>query len=159
MQINCAVRLVSLVVIVSFIQGCGGGGVELPQTVPVSGKVIFNGAPLEGAAVRFYCEETPDRPATGVTNGEGEFRLTTFNTNDGAQPGAYKVTVTKAGKGGAATSAEAVYDPGSTDTSQFEMAADDSKNALPGSYASPATTPLKQTVTEAGPNDFTLEIE
>ena len=147
-------------VVLGFLAGCGGAGAELPATSPVSGVVTLGGKPVEGAAVRFYLEDKTDRPATGVTGSDGRFKLTTFNTNDGAQPGSHKVTVTKAPSGNSGTTEPAVYDPSNIDPSQFEMqdpAATES--AIPAIYASPDSTPLKQTVSEAGPNEFTLELE
>jgi hypothetical protein len=160
MRINSVGRFVAIAAVVFSVQGCGGSGADLPETVPVTGKVIFKGAPLTGAAVRFYREGASDRPAVGTTDSKGVFNLTTFNTNDGAQPGPYKVTILMVAKNGASTDKVAVYDPSSADMSQFEMPmSDEPESAIPAIYASPASTPLKQTVTESGPNDFKLEIE
>ena len=150
-------NLTVFAVVLGILAGCGGGGAELPATSPVSGTVTRGGKPVEGAVVRFYLEDKADRPATGTTGSDGKFKLTTFNTNDGAQLGAHKVTVTAAVASGATE--PAVYDPSNADAAQFEMAETKSENAIPAIYASPATTPLKQTVSEAGPNEFTLELE
>lgn len=153
-------NLAVFAVVLGSLAGCGGGGAELPATSPVSGIVTLGGKPVEGAAVRFYLEDKTDRPATGITGSDGKFKLTTFNTNDGAQLGSHKVTVTKVPLGNSGTTEPAVYDPSSVDPSQFEMQDTATiENAIPAIYASPASTPLKQTVSEAGPNEFTLELE
>lgn len=146
-------------VVLGFLAGCGGAGAELPATSPVSGIVSLGGKPVEGAVVRFYLEETTGSPATGVTNSDGKFKLTTFNTNDGAQLGSHNVTVTKVSSGTSGTAEPAIYDPENEDPSQFEMQDTATENAIPTIYASPASTPLKQTVSEAGPNEFAIELE
>src|SRR5262245_12374499 len=67
--------------------GCGQG-----KTVKVEGVVTLDGKPLPAATVTFV----PDgngRAASGRTDQDGIFRLTTFRTDDGAVPGEYKVTV------------------------------------------------------------------
>jgi hypothetical protein len=152
-------NLVAHAAVLGVLVGCGGSGAELPATSPVSGTVLLDGKPLEGAAVRFYREDKVDRPAIGVTGSDGKFKLTTFNTNDGAQPGTYKVTVTKAESGSGAPAEPVFYDASSTDPAMFEMPETKIENLIPTAYASPNSTPLKQTVTEAGPNEFTLELE
>jgi hypothetical protein len=57
----------------------------------VEGTVTLNGEPLAGAKVTF----TPDegRPATGVTNQEGRYRLTTKKANDGAAVGRHRISI------------------------------------------------------------------
>jgi hypothetical protein len=75
---------ISLILLV----GCNRG----PRMVPVSGVVLLDGKPVEGAAVLF----TPDaggRPADGATDKEGKFTLQTFQPADGAVLGKYKVAV------------------------------------------------------------------
>jgi hypothetical protein len=152
-------NLAAFALVLSFLAGCGGGGAELPATSPVSGSVSLGGKPVESAVVRFYLEDKTDRPATGVTGSDGKFKLTTFNTNDGAQLGSHKVTVTKVSSGTSGTAEPAIYDPENEDPSQFEMQDAATENAIPAIYASLASTPLRQTVSEAGPNEFAIELE
>jgi hypothetical protein len=59
----------------------------------VEGIVTLDGKPVEGATVTFFPVDGSGRPASAVTGSDGVFRLTTFNTGDGALPGTYKVTV------------------------------------------------------------------
>src|SRR5690606_32888601 len=75
--------------------GCGGGEVEPPAPVfPVSGKVTYKGQPVAGADITFH-HESGDRSAFGRTNDEGEYKLTTFSSNDGAIEGRHGVTIIK----------------------------------------------------------------
>lgn len=68
--------------------GCGDGR---PARVPVSGKVLIDGQPLNYGAVRFTPAD--GRPATGELGPDGSFTLTTFESGDGAAPGTHAVTV------------------------------------------------------------------
>jgi hypothetical protein len=61
-----------------------------PQMAPVTGVVLLNGQPVEGAAVLFT-PEAGGRPADGVTDKEGKFTLQTFAPGDGAVIGKHKV--------------------------------------------------------------------
>src|SRR5262249_11387748 len=61
----------------------------------VEGIVTLDGKPVEGAMVSFVPEGGKGLPATGLTESDGVFHLTTFSFEDGALPGEYKVLVTK----------------------------------------------------------------
>ena len=54
------------------IAGCGDSAPPRPVYVPVSGKVVFKGAPLANASVTFLAPGAPE-PGTGLTNDSGEF--------------------------------------------------------------------------------------
>ena len=79
------VALISL----SALIGCSSGG---PTTYPVSGKVMLDGQPLEGAAVML-------KPVDGGSNGygvagaDGSFDVTTYRQGDGAVPGKHQIIV------------------------------------------------------------------
>ena len=70
--------------------GCGGSNL-----VKVRGVVTLDGKPLSSATISFNPIGGAGRPASGLSDGDGNFQLTTSRTNDGAAPGEYKVTVTK----------------------------------------------------------------
>lgn len=70
--------------------GCGGDG----GFAPVTGRVLLNGKPVEGAAVLFE-PEAGGVPATGVTNANGEFSLSTTGHGVGAAIGKHGVSVSK----------------------------------------------------------------
>jgi len=68
--------------------GCSDGR---PDRVPISGQVLIDGAPLEGAFVKFVPAE--GRPAIGETDSNGRFTLTCYKLNDGATRGNHQVAV------------------------------------------------------------------
>jgi len=68
--------------------GCNDGR---PQRVPVSGRVLIDGKPLEFGFIRVT--PTRDRPAIGEIGPEGRFSLRTFEPHDGCVPGKHPVTV------------------------------------------------------------------
>lgn len=87
--------LLPAVLTTSFLlEGCGGP--DRPKLVRVTGIVTLNGQPLTSSRVRFV----PDGPqqgrtATGDLDQSGNFKLSTFEPDDGILPGAYKVDVNK----------------------------------------------------------------
>ena len=62
-------------------------------TVTVEGTVKLDGRPLADATVQFLAQDPGGRDATGTTNADGVFRLSTFKPRDGARPGKYKVVI------------------------------------------------------------------
>ncbi|QDU63804.1 hypothetical protein Pan216_46850 [Planctomycetes bacterium Pan216] len=70
--------------------GCSSGK-DTPPTSPVSGLITKKGQPVVNANVVF----TPEagRPASGKTDHEGHFTLTTFAPGDGAVPGNHGVAI------------------------------------------------------------------
>src|SRR5262249_9749277 len=77
--------------------GCGVDA-NRPKVVPVSGKVTDKGKALTAGDVIFTPSGRPGDAsahiATGQIGPDGTYRLTTFNTGDGAVLGTHKVTVT-----------------------------------------------------------------
>jgi hypothetical protein len=74
---------------VIFLAGCEDDG--RPPRVPVSGRVLIDGKPLDRGYVRFI-------PASGRASGGqidrfGRFRLSCFGENDGAVLGLHKIAV------------------------------------------------------------------
>lgn len=166
-----SLRVVALVAAfggLSTISGCGGGGsADRPATVPVSGTVLYQGAPVGGASVSFWAEGAP-RAATGVTNDKGEFQLSMFSANDGAVPGEHVITVTKIEGGAVVASPQLSPEDRSDPTKALEAyqrqmgsgqgPAAGPKNALPEKYAQQTTSPLKETVSEGATNSFVLQL-
>jgi hypothetical protein len=78
----------------ALVLGCGRS--RMP-TVPVEGKVTWQGQPLTQGTVVFnpimIGEGLPNRPAIGVLGPDGVYRLASFRPGDGALPGEYRVTV------------------------------------------------------------------
>jgi len=70
-------------------------GCDRPSNiVPVTGTVLLDGKPLEGAAVLFH-PEADERPAVGITDNLGNFHLTTRTQGDGGRVGLNRVSITK----------------------------------------------------------------
>lgn len=74
--------------------GCGSGG--LPQA-DVSGKVTFRGNPIPNVLVSFTPERGPG--ASGKTDAEGNYSLSTSKPGDGAVIGQHTVTVSQPQQG------------------------------------------------------------
>ncbi len=75
------------------ISGCSDGR---PKRVPVAGQVLIDGQPVAAKGPGyFYVRLVPAnaRPALGMLDGEGRFRLTTYEGEDGCTLGQHKVTV------------------------------------------------------------------
>jgi hypothetical protein len=69
--------------------GCNRSGLDL---APVEGVVMYQGTPLSDAGVMFKPSQGPY--ATGVTDAEGKFTLTTAN-HEGALIGDHQVSISK----------------------------------------------------------------
>ncbi|MCA9101642.1 MAG: carboxypeptidase-like regulatory domain-containing protein [Pirellulales bacterium] len=108
--------------------------------MPASGVVTYEGEPVEAAQVMFM--PSSDRMATGVTDAEGRFELSTFEPGDGVVIGQHKVTVTKR-----------LPDP--NNDSPYPQFFD----ALPPNYSNPANSGLSADVTADGENVFLFELE
>jgi hypothetical protein len=142
--------------------GCGGSG-----TVKVRGTVTLDGKPLRGAVVTFVPSGEKGRAASGATQADGSFQLTTFKPDDGALPGDYKVTVrfdqgvqvfTDANIKEAKEKHELdkLMD---TPEGQAKLAALRRKlppSPVPAVYSAPERTPLTQKVPPDGPVQFDL---
>jgi len=80
-RIGCAILLLSAI-------GCG------PGLVPVTGRVTFDGQPVEGATVTLLPDDPAGTPAFGFTDATGRFEARTSN-DAGMRPGKYVVVVIK----------------------------------------------------------------
>ena len=68
--------------------GCGDGR---PERVPVSGRVLIDGEPIEHGNIRVFPQN--DRAASGVLGVGGRFALTTYDKGDGCVLGKHAVVV------------------------------------------------------------------
>ncbi|MFN3158430.1 MAG: hypothetical protein ACE37I_03880 [Rubinisphaera brasiliensis] len=82
--------LLSLAAVLTAAVGCGGS-VAGPELANVSGTVTVNGDPVEGLIVEFQPADGP--PASGVTDGSGNYTLTATGGRSGAQLGLNQVRV------------------------------------------------------------------
>ncbi|WP_459557626.1 carboxypeptidase-like regulatory domain-containing protein [Lacunimicrobium album] len=144
-------RICVLSFLVLTIAGCGSGSDKWKEgrekVYPVSGKVTLKGAPLQGAVVMFY-SESKKLSAVGTTDEGGLYQLKTYEDRDGAVPGEHAVAIRK-------VQYEKV--PSRNSTKEEPATQSIGKEMLPKEYALPGTSPLKETVTEKGPNEFNFE--
>ena len=77
------------------------GGCNKHGTVKVRATVMLDGKPLEGASIRFHrLDDSTTRGASGITDDNGQVRMSTFSPGDGVLPGEYVVTVSKQDEAG-----------------------------------------------------------
>jgi hypothetical protein len=132
--------------------GCGSSG---PRTVKINGTVTLDGKPLEGALVTFIPEAKDGHLATGRTDTGGHFQLTTFNTDDGALAGQYKVTVAKTEESKDSTTKTPDQMSDDEKMKMFMRMSPKGRNQeakkklaslIPAVYSDQSKTPLKETV-------------
>ncbi len=140
--------------VVALFAGCYGS--EFPQTYPVSGTVTYKGQPVEGASVTFVSSDPEVRSAGAETDAEGKFSVKTYfspkQQSDGLVPGEYVITVSKMEK----RELPEGMKPEEAINVFREMGAP--KNLLPKQFASPQTSTLKLSVTDAAPEPLTLDL-
>jgi len=120
---------------------------DIVATVPASGTLTFNGAPLEYYQVAFFPEN--NRPAIGITDTEGKFTLGTNSENDGAVVGIHRVAITYVGK-----------PSDNPDEGIMEFSAPPApKYKIPGKYNAPDTSGLTLEIPSSGTSELTLELK
>lgn len=134
--------------------GCGKGGQVdgRPTVVPVSGKVLRNGQPVDGARVTFFNPQA-NTTAYGTTGPDGVFTLSTFGDKDGGAPGTNRVAVRKVEM---ISKAKEGFDYGASSEVPPEP---EERWHTPKRYGKADTSGLTADVTESGPNDFTFELK
>ena len=127
--------------------GCGGP--DLPDTFPVTGSVTYNGRPVVGYTISFTLIKG-GRTATGKTDDEGKFTLSTFGDRDGALSGDHSVAI--------------YFIPTGTPPDEMPEDAPPQEGQqptviIPEKYGTPQTSGLKLTVTEnRKDNKFAIEV-
>jgi hypothetical protein len=143
----CAALLVGLAV------GCTGGK---KKPVKVEGSVLVDGQPMAGVDVTLSPIDGNGMAAQGRTDVKGNFSLSTFNPDDGAIPGSYKILVAKARDAtqGGPPSGGAVTDPKELAELMRKFKEEGAKKEKPPiapDYGDPGKTTLKCTVPVDGP--------
>jgi len=133
------------VICASFLTGCGRNDGRL-EVHPVAGAVFVNGIPADGCVVSFVPVDPELKgvvmPA-GKTDEFGSFRLTTYETDDGAPAGTYAVTLRW----------EAETWPGGDVDGGVDPVVTVRPDRLLGRFASPERSDLRATVV-AGDNSL-----
>ena len=141
-----------LAVSLSFVTvGCSSGDewtAKRPKVYRAQGVVKLDGNPLDEATV-IYHSQSNDVSAQGVTDKSGNFKLTTYDANDGAVEGKHKVVITKR-----------TYEKRKTkyDSPEESSIALIPKELLPVKYSLHTTTPIEVDVSGKGANNATIEI-
>jgi hypothetical protein len=121
-------------------------------TVPVTGKVTYNGEAVEGATISFLGEAN-ERPATAVSGSGGEYKLMTLNY-EGAVPGNYRVLVEKVETSPEAAKVETMEEAAKRGNQALPKA----KRLLPAKYADAEKSPLRFEVKSNQPNTINLDL-
>jgi len=137
---------------------CLGCGKEGPELARVRGKVTYRGEPLVGARVVFSPIDS-QLAASGVTDVEGEYELTTREPGDGALVGEHRVMIIARGP-------DRVVPPPGLNVSTAELAnlpglpRELGKPLIPKKYLDFSTSGLSETVS-SGSNviDFDIPAE
>ncbi|MCC9609391.1 carboxypeptidase-like regulatory domain-containing protein [Blastopirellula sp. JC732] len=132
-----------------FMIGCGAGN-QNPPTTPVTGKVTYKGAAVEGAAVKFLPSNSEAKIANATSGADGTYAISTFEPGDGAMAGKYKITVRKlvSVQQGVQQDGEHAGEPDYVN-----------KDMLPKKYMSVDDTPLEFEVNAGGDNAFDIELK
>jgi hypothetical protein len=146
MRIHCLLFPLAMFCLLA---GCGP---SRPATVPVSGRVTWQGKPVVTGRITFY--PVTGRPATSPIAPDGTYRLTTFRPDDGAILGKHCVTIS-------ASQTAHVKVPKSmaeeARTGMFGQEAPKIEWLVPEKYSQPGTSPLTAEVTaDQKPIDFNL---
>lgn len=131
-------HIVCVAAALALVSGCFGGN-AYPKTAPIKGVLTYQGKPLADANVSFI--PSGGRPASGTTNANGEFELTTFAQGDGAIPGEHHVLVQK-------------FTQPNSDQLYAEV-----KPAIPQKYSELKTSPLRENVPKEGRLDLRIELQ
>ncbi|MFO0820678.1 MAG: carboxypeptidase-like regulatory domain-containing protein [Pirellulales bacterium] len=148
MRIQSLLALLSVCVAAALV-GCGPSGPPEPEKLPVvpaAGVVTYQGKPVADASVAF--QHTGGKvSATGKTDAEGKFKLSTYGKDDGAPAGGYRVTV--------AVSGVKEIEPGVL----APVPEGGFQSPIPLKYANPVETDLNVEVPAAGNNDIKIELK
>jgi hypothetical protein len=141
--------------LMAFAAGCGGGSTDVPEVAPVGGTVTVKGQPRGDLNVIFH-PEGGGRPAMGMTDADGRFTLTTYNTGDGAAVGTHHVAITAGGGSGdgqpAATGPPMPGFPG------YDQWMKEQRKKIDPKYADPKKSGLTYTVPKEGLPDVEIKI-
>jgi ABC-type phosphate transport system substrate-binding protein len=156
--------LTALLVLV--LAGCGNQDSRFSR---VEGTVTYNGQPLEGAVVSFQPVAQDGVPASGTTDANGRFSLTSVGAaggGTGAMPGEYVVAISKRDTPPPDPDQEA-YDRGDItyDELQTRLSARDSqargatrRSLIPERYSTGRTSDLTATVVSGRNSPFVFDL-
>jgi len=121
----------------TLLAGCTPTAEDQPDTAKVTGLVVLEGDPVEGAVVTFAPES--GRPSTGITDSQGKFELAYNPETMGAKIGKHTVRI----------STQRYVE--NADGSTTEM-----KETIPAKYNTASTLTVE---VKAGENDFPFALD
>lgn len=130
---------------------CAGCDDGRPPLFPVRGAVVFSsGEPVRQATIEFV-PESPGPSPRGKTDSEGQFTLNTYDSQDGAPAGEYRVVVLQVIPPRAAESVRKLGEEHAAHGGQIAV--------VSLKHASPETSELSCTVNAVGKNEVKLVVE
>jgi len=139
------VLMIAWVALGLFTAGCSP---KSSKVHPVQGRIMVAGKPAARALVIFHPENPADEKAihpSAEVDADGNFRLTSFRSGDGAPEGQYRISV--------------VWYLANPKPHAAEGDDANIRNYLPEVYARAETTPLRATVTRGTNNLPTFELK
>ena len=149
------------VLLCGWVAGCSGSvePTNRQETKPAKGVVKLKGSPVAGATIRFV-STTPGVPGSvAMTNDQGLFSMTTYESGDGTVPGNFQVAIVKF---------EQLPEPPAVDVSDPNYQPPEDipaekikppKNLLPGKYALPSTSQLQATIGPEGDENLEFNLQ
>lgn len=128
--------------------GCTPAGPPSPEKLPVvsaGGTVTYQGKPVADASVSFQHSEGKVS-ATGKTDAQGKFKLSTYGADDGAPAGKYRVTVAVSGVKEIEPGVLAPIPEGGV------------QSPIPPKYSNPTESGLDVEVPAAGSSDLKVDL-
>jgi hypothetical protein len=125
--------------------GCGRSGRQIPNRVPVSGRVTLAGQPLAYGTVQFV-PESPEGHSAMATIKAGSFTLASAESFPGVVKGSYKVSIVS----------PQPIDPSNRPSDPFSPEAN--KSNIPNRYGNIETSGLAVEVT-APTRDLTFDLK
>ncbi|PQO27737.1 carboxypeptidase-like regulatory domain-containing protein [Blastopirellula marina] len=141
--------LLAMLLGLACVWGCSDSSPKVPGrslTVKASGTVTMNGKPVDGATVMFNSEQL-NLTAYGKTDTNGYFELTTYESEDGAPVGHYRVVIKKVEQAVTGESQNPALPPMT-----------ESSLCLPAKYSQWETSGLKAVVVEGADNAFSFDL-
>lgn len=135
--------------------GCSSG-TPAPPTVNVTGEVLYQSKPVEGAYVTFASKSAEVKSASGTTDASGKFTLKTYvdptKEVTGAMPGDYQVSISKIEKKAPMTPEEM------SKISQSGQMIPPPKSLIPQKYSEITSSGLNASVKQGDSNNFKFEL-
>tara|TARA_R110002111_G_scaffold153375_1_gene220083 strand:- start:11041 stop:11520 length:480 start_codon:yes stop_codon:yes gene_type:complete len=156
----------------ALIAGCSSAAEDLPETVPVTGTVLYNGEPLKQASIIFSnpAEKPGSATANATTDDMGHFELKSYfgarTERAGVIPGTYTVTVLKMVPPGKMTEEE--YHTKVTEADQIvsaggvltqEQTPPELKQMIPRQYSDASVSKLQAKVVPDQENQFQFDLK